>query len=71
MEDPRSFSNFDYMCKSPSVEYLLLENKMMNVTNKNIVMVNLASHTNLLSKGMNKVGDMLPNSLMDSKVNLN
>jgi hypothetical protein len=71
MEDLRSFSNFDSMCKSPNVKYLLLESKMKNVTNRNVVMVNLASHTNLLSKGRNSVGGMLPNSLMDSKVSLN
>jgi hypothetical protein len=56
MEDPRSLSNFDSMCKSPNVEYFLLESKMRSVTNMNISMVNLASHTNLLSKNSNNVG---------------
>jgi hypothetical protein len=56
MENPRSLSNFDPMCGSPHVEYFLLESKMRNVANMNIVIMNLASHINLLSKGRNSVG---------------
>jgi hypothetical protein len=47
MEDPRSLSNFDSMCRSPNVEYFLLEIKMRSVTNMSVAMANLANYTNL------------------------
>jgi len=50
IKDPRSFSNFDSMCRNPNVEYFLLESKMRSATNRSIAMANLANYTNLLRR---------------------